>query len=396
MQMMPIPDRCSKCSRVRSKDAKNWADRYLAERLESGLRTTACIPTTQGGFGVPELYAPASGRGASATRAELDLRTSEGRTQRALVPHLAGAAGTPRASREAWSARGPMVGVGPGHRDVREHRFSQGGVGAGSIRVAVSDRRRERRDQSGEVRLDAERQPCGAPADSLYLPGPVVPSGLDVHFVHDSLARDRRVRPVLELLGIAAYGGDAELRSLLAQAPVDWATVWSLAHSLPQDRALRVLQGSSIELRVCTRRGTFVSLSRVSLPGPVVSTDGYDIDAAVVVDDTFHGDLELLRRLGAVSEPVESVPYSSSAAWLVPYREAATTHSFTHLNVFRTFVQIWTGWSSNSEERRFPSTHSPCSACAPEPGSLPSFCPCFCGNLPGGCSTDPGRKVPCV
>jgi len=315
------PGRSLEVLPVRSRDAKNWADRYLADQLECRLRTTECIPTTRGEFSVPDrtrlrpedvLQQPVRDWIAEHPKAErtgvwcditIEQRERRARAERLGVqvarwPEWLQAIATPTSISSVKAALELVHCAWPYLTEATKGEI------AGSEFVLT---------QQGAL---------AAPASGLYLPGPVVPSVPDVQFVHESLGKDRHSRAALELFGVTVYGGDAELRSLLSQRPIDWLGAWNLAHALPHERAFRVLDEYSAQLCVRTRRGTFKPLSQVLLPGAVVAADD-EVDSGVIVDSDFHEDVELLMRLGVVSEPVDGVKPSPSAEWLASYRGEA-------------------------------------------------------------------------
>lgn len=156
-------------------------------------------------------------------------------------------------------------------------------------------------------------------------------------FVHSSLAGFDGVRECLESLGVSVLDRRGELQQVLVQGPrteTDWHRVWLLARELP-DRTVRELFESELPqpieaaVRVRTAKGSWRPLTEVLLPGSVVTSDGQrDLD--VLVDPRFHAeDLELLRELGAVSEPVwrDGAP---AERWLGAYEQAMKDHFIKH------------------------------------------------------------------
>lgn len=288
---------------ARSRDAKNWADRYISEQLEAKLREAGCIPTTRGTFAVPTqvLLRPEevvqepvqkwlSEHEKPERESEWCDRTVEQRERRARAERL----GVPKASLSQW-----LVSIAAA-RSVGAARSA-----LQLVRAVWPSLPQWNRDQilSAPFVL-TEGGDLVAPNDELYLPGPVVASGAAIHFVHKSLAKDPHSRPALDLLRVGPFGGEAELEHLILESRVDWTQVWQLAQSLARDRAVHVLDRHRGTLQLRTLSGTFRTAHDILLPGAIVVRDE-EGDEALTVDTDFHPDLTLLHSIGVVSEPMD-------------------------------------------------------------------------------------------
>jgi superfamily II DNA or RNA helicase len=150
-------------------------------------------------------------------------------------------------------------------------------------------------------------------------------------FVHDALVDLEGVREALAALGVSILDRRGELQRLLVQGPTteaDWKRVWALVRELPPETARELLTTelpapTETSVKVQTADGRWRPIADVLLPGAIVPPDGRR-DRGVLVDPRFHApDLELLRELGAVSEPAwrEGVPRES---WRDAYEQAMT------------------------------------------------------------------------
>lgn len=142
-------------------------------------------------------------------------------------------------------------------------------------------------------------------------------------FIDSVLASDRDVSTALKALGIEVLNTAGLLRAELSASPIEWDKVWlsSRAMAVPEAESLfRELLGDDLleVMRVRTYARSLRRASEVYLPGSIVPGDG-SRDQDRLVDPRFHrDDLDLLGRLGLVSEPqVSNDPPSE------PWRVAA-------------------------------------------------------------------------
>lgn len=319
---------------VRSRDAKNWADRYIADQLDARLRMAPCMPTTKGTFAIPTT---------------VRLRPDE-IVQEALQNWLVE---NPRAERDGeWCdqsveqrdrrARADRLGV----QKAAWGDWLRAIAMAGSVNAAKSALQLVKtswpvlpqwtRDQilaSSFVLTEGGK--LVAPNDDLYLPGSVPVSGASVHFVHKSLAKDPQLKSTFDLLGVGSFGGEAELEHAISAEAIDWSQVWQLANGLSRERAVRVLDGYRSVLHLRSLAGDFRLSSSLLLPGSIVESDAVG-DEQVTVDTTFHSDVALLRAIGVVSEPVNDWTVAPNEEWFAPYLSASRQE-------YRRLVPAFTG-----------------------------------------------------
>jgi superfamily II DNA or RNA helicase len=131
-------------------------------------------------------------------------------------------------------------------------------------------------------------------------------------FVDENLAARPGVREALRTLGVVVLDRTGELRALLvnsARGQERWPQIWEAVRLLPQDVAHRIFVEelpAPLEsvVKVRTAAGAWAAIGEVYLAGSVIPADGRR-DRDLLVDPSFHGDdQDLLRELGAVSEPV--------------------------------------------------------------------------------------------
>ena len=154
------------------------------------------------------------------------------------------------------------------------------------------------------------------------------PTDEGFEFIHPDLAKMPGVVGALNELGIRLLDRAGELRNALTgkdPARVNWDGVWNLSRDCSQDVAATIFSdelASPIErsLKVRNRVGAFVPLANAFVPGGVIKA-GARGDERFTIDVDFHrDDLELLERLGAVSQPVLRAK-ASQEPWLRSYEE---------------------------------------------------------------------------
>ncbi len=101
---------------------------------------------------------------------------------------------------------------------------------------------------------------------------------------------------------------DWDVRCALYDRQLDaaWRKFWELARDIEQSAAVEIIQSQRhwrTYLRVRTLAGSWQSLSRTLLPGPIVPADG-SRDGDIVLDIGFHqAEQALLKVIGAVAAP---------------------------------------------------------------------------------------------
>lgn len=131
----------------------------------------------------------------------------------------------------------------------------------------------------------------------------------DQSLVHRQLATDPDAQGALKELGIKPLAPEAYFRAIAnsllgGPADGDWHQFWSCSRALETAQAADIVGKRSHRVRALTRSGSWKALHTLLLPGAVVVPKEGE-DSGVTADIDYHEcDLELLRKLGAVSEPV--------------------------------------------------------------------------------------------
>ena len=225
---------------ARSRDAKNWADRYIAEKLEARLRVARCIPTSSRAFAVPTdvklrpdevlqepVQAWLSEHQAPEREGQWCNRSVEQRERRARAERLG-------VSKASWSEWLLALSAALSVSSVKSALHL--------VRIAWPALPQWTRDQIRRSPfILTDKGELHAADDKLYLPGPSPAAGASVHFVHQSLAKDPSSKAAFDVLGVSSFGDEAELELLLTATPVNWARVWELAQGLARESAVRVL-----------------------------------------------------------------------------------------------------------------------------------------------------------
>ena len=173
--------------------------------------------------------------------------------------------------------------------------------------------------QLGDIALTAASRWRTPGSDSVYLGGGVAS---DVNsLVHPQLEADSETLEALRELGIRPASPESVFReyarrllnrryehSGISHAEWDavWCKFWELARNIEQSAAVEIIQSQRhwrTDLRVRTLAGSWQSLSRTLLPGPIVPADG-SRDGDIALDMEFHqAEQALLEVLGAVAKP---------------------------------------------------------------------------------------------
>ena len=180
--------------------------------------------------------------------------------------------------------------------------------------------------QLGRIVLTADGKWATPDPDALFLGtnDSLAPSKL----VHRELQEDPETREALDKLGIKPASPESVFREAAleflgrglyeAGSPTgaDWRRFWELSRDVEQPVAEEIIRSYKHEYRqrrwwrnwrdslcVLTLGGTWRSLFRSLLPGPIVPGDR-SRDAEVAIDTGYHqADMALLSRLGAVGSP---------------------------------------------------------------------------------------------
>ena len=154
--------------------------------------------------------------------------------------------------------------------------------------------------------------------DAVFLPSIDNDPGVaDDSLVHQRLASDASALSDLTALGLKPVAPDAYFRATANEVlagvrltETHWRRFWSLSRALDTAEAAGIIAARARQVRVLVRSGDWEPLFAVLLPGKVVSGED-DEDSAVAADIGFHEpDLDLIRKLGAVSEPQARYDFS--------------------------------------------------------------------------------------
>ncbi|WP_432509153.1 DEAD/DEAH box helicase [Kineococcus auxinigenes] len=153
-------------------------------------------------------------------------------------------------------------------------------------------------------------------------------------FIDQRLAEAPGVLEALDRLGIKVLDRSGELRhalkSVATRAGADWSDVWRRSRQVPVNLAEDIFRECVPHpvprwLQVRTAAGRWRAASWTFLGGGVVPVDGRR-DKEFLVDPQYHQqDVELLTRLGLVTQPVLRHD-SPEEEWLREYREVVTKH----------------------------------------------------------------------
>jgi superfamily II DNA or RNA helicase len=312
---------------ARGREAPNWADEQITERVYELAKNSPSIPNQEGELelpmaldvhpeGTPQsalvLWSQAPGRPVDWCHASI-----EGRERRPRVDRLLQAKGNRPASLADW------------FEEITRSASVDSSVAAVSVAAAIVG---ERPDLAEEIKACAmvftsdERL---APPDPgrVFLPG-AYPVSSKLTLVHKQLARNKRARADLETLGIKTVDPGVELLTKLGEGnsddwdAEDWELFWTLVRRTGSVRALPLLResgfvGGAVEVR--TRSGEWFSLGATLLPGPI-ARESDEADAGVVIDTAHHSEeLSVLQALGAVQGPL-SGGGSQDEPWFDEYR----------------------------------------------------------------------------
>ena len=189
---------------------------------------------------------------------------------------------------------------------------------------------------SAEIVLTSDLKYMSADSHGVFLPSDYEVQGTAVTFVHGDVVKDSEARSALRALGIGPVDVVAEMTARFArQDPTEWddqewEAFWALARYLEPSEAADLIEKAMAkfgslrpgQLHVRTVAGGYREIRDCLLPGPVVPADG-SRDAVFAVDTAFHiGELELLKRLGAVDAPTVGKG-SPVEDWFLQYKRKA-------------------------------------------------------------------------
>ena len=147
--------------------------------------------------------------------------------------------------------------------------------------------------------------------DNVFLPTDSFSPVGEVAVVHPGLWSDPSTIDALNELGIRRVSPQGRFRSIVestltsADASGDrWHAFWTSARELPASEVDDIIGPRRTSVRARTLSGEWERLFAVLLPGRIVTGSDAREDRNVTVDTIYHElDLNVLQRLGAVSEP---------------------------------------------------------------------------------------------
>ena len=155
--------------------------------------------------------------------------------------------------------------------------------------------------------------------DAVFLPSTDHHAAIDgASLVHRQLASDPNALSDLTKLGIEPLAPEEHFRVVAneilrgdAATDAQWHRFWSSSRPLQTTQAASIVGNRSHRVHVLTQSGCWEALYTILLPGEVVSEEAGE-DVRVAADVHYHaGDLELLHKLGAVSEPQVRYDFST-------------------------------------------------------------------------------------
>lgn len=323
---------------ARGREQRSWADGVVNEPIYTRLRQTSSLPDWHGALRRPstlkvmpdevlpgwlETWASAPGLALSQWVHPEALTTPERRSKaRRLVQSTEGGPTLTEwlvATTATGSVEASEIAVKLAARMLADTRYAPN---AHQVRQAVFEARVLRledgsfaRPTRGKVFVRASAQDAGRA------------------FVDAELAARPGVRDALAELGVSVLDERGDLQRLVvgsSGSDQGWEQIWRRARSLSLEVAQEVFtaelpQPFAPVVRVRTAAGTWSTAARTFLAGRVIPADR-SRDTQFLVDPVFHAqDVELLRFLGAVSEPVwrASPP---DEPWRTRYEQAVKEH----------------------------------------------------------------------
>lgn len=295
---------------ARGKEARNQSDDVINEPIMSAVSRVACIPTMAGelahpstvrlhpeGLDADDLSLWAQGCADPANWVHHTILSKE---RRSKVTRLMGHHDQVAESLRGWVEH--IVKTAPPERLVE----------ASAVAVRLVSRLVAKHPEHKAELLSARVLLLEDGTFHVCRSGGVFVRGSESEtgrlFIDPVLASDRDVTSALASLGIKVLDTAGHLRAELTTKPIQWERVWQSSRRmdpLEAERVFReVLGDSALEsIMVRTFAGNLRRPGEVYLPGPVVPGDG-SRDKDRVVDPRYHrDDLELLGRLGLVSQP---------------------------------------------------------------------------------------------
>lgn len=320
---------------ARGREAPNWADADLTEKVYRATAIRPCIPDQAGVLHHPR---------------EMKLHPT----------------GIPRDAHETWSSY-PNRPVEWSHssietRDRRsraERLFSVAGFQSLQLPAWLEALVKDRSVEASFAALKTASQILTAsPAlqsqietarilrtskDSFIAPKPGAAfiaaeedlSKTTLPLVHPDIVKQSGALIILHHLGINEVDASSEFQALLASIPFkqmnwpDWNRFWSLVRRMPSETSLQLIRAKAAGnhqtlIKVRTLEGDYRPIVGVLLPGTIVPEDG-SRDKPVTVDVAYHAEeIAVMKELGAVSGPCPNGG-STGESWYAEYLDSAVS-----------------------------------------------------------------------
>lgn len=293
---------------ARLQDAKNHADRRLAESLTAILKTQPCVPDVDGVLRIPSELKVRPDEYAELAKRDIPV-TGE-------PPIWVHSSVETRERRPRALALGASAGqLGPWLESLASHQNAAGSKRAILVVRALRPLLPAARLgdlTSCRVVLTASQAllPVSTPGLFLGESGDREGQGF---CVHPHLVDDVDVYDTLVELGVPEGETSGTIRRLLQKQPIDWVQIWEASRGLPLAESVDLLARRGVNA-MC-EDGTFRPLWDCLLPGAVVPGRSAS-DASVTIDLRFHqSDRELLEACGAVSAPQHGRDLKIEAWW---------------------------------------------------------------------------------
>jgi superfamily II DNA or RNA helicase len=315
----------------RGREAAQWADAALTEKVYDTVARQRCIPDQVGVLRfATALHLPPAGLPEAALKvwAAYPARppdwchpSVETRERRSRVDRLMAKNGRPPESLTVWLEALTTDGSVPGSAEA---------LRAAAI-ILRTDLNKRAEIAQAKILLTAEGILVAPKPGTVFLPSEEETLTPNVHLVHPALMAQEDIRRAVQALDIREVDPSSELQALLTMISFermqdsDWDRFWRLVRRVPLQRALELIvekNPSARDIRVRTLAGRWRALSEVLLPGAVVPDDG-SRDREVTVDIRLHNtESPLLPRLGGREGPT-ATGGNTGEKWFAEYRRHA-------------------------------------------------------------------------
>lgn len=312
---------------ARGREAANWADQSIGEKVYMRAVTVPSLPDQRGEIVHPktlrvhpagldrawlDAWSEYPGRPMTWVHASAETRERRPRVERLLGP-------TTRPSTLAAWLEG-LVEDGSAAASIFALRLAS--------RIARDDESRAAEVRGAKIVLAEDRSWSDARSGSIFLRTKHDVESSPHRFVHRAVAQAAEAKAALTHLGVDRIDATGELEAFinaLATGRADWEVFWDVSRRVgsPTTKSILDRRISNVLATVCVKvlSGRYRPLRDSLLPGGIVVAGG-SRDVDVAIDTSFHeDDLELLSILGASDGPRAGAG-SNSEPWFARYRTA--------------------------------------------------------------------------